>query len=106
MKYEIVKRDRRGETTTIDEGSCDTREEAMETFIDCIIDHGKDDYWMMQDYSRIKAGRNNIYGHPHRQTLDRLEERGIAVYRTDLNGTVGIDIRRNRLKVDVMHPSG
>jgi competence protein ComEC len=54
----------------------------------------------------IQAGRNNIYGHPHRQTLDRLEERGIAVYRTDLNGTVGIDIRRNRLKVDVMHPSG
>ena len=54
----------------------------------------------------IQAGRNNIYGHPHRQTLDRLVERGIAVYRTDLNGTVGIDIRRNRLKVDVMHPSG
>ena len=53
----------------------------------------------------ISAGRNNIYGHPHAQTLGRLEERGIAVYRTDLNGAVGIDIRRNKVKVDVMHPS-
>lgn len=73
MKYEIVKRDRRGETTTIDEGSCDTREEAMETFIDCIIDHGKDDYWLMQDYSRIKAGRNNIL---YRQKLAQLAKNG------------------------------
>lgn len=53
----------------------------------------------------IQAGKNNIYGHPHRQTLDRLEERGIAVYRTDINGAVGIDIRKNRLNVDVMHPA-
>ena len=49
----------------------------------------------------IQAGRNNIYGHPHRQTLERLEQRGINIYRTDLNGAVGIDIRRKKLKVDV-----
>ena len=49
----------------------------------------------------IQAGRNNIYGHPHRQTLERLEERGIHIYRTDVNGTVGIDIRRGKVKVDV-----
>jgi len=53
----------------------------------------------------IQAGRNNIYGHPHSQTLDRLEERGIAVYRTDINGAVGMDIRKNKVKVDVMHPT-
>ena len=53
----------------------------------------------------IQAGKNNIYGHPHSQTLERLEKRGIAVYRTDINGAVGIDIRRNSLKVDVMRPS-
>ena len=53
----------------------------------------------------IQAGRNNIYGHPHPQTLERLEERGIAVYRTDIHGAVGVDIRRNRLKIDVMRPS-
>lgn len=50
----------------------------------------------------IQVGRNNLYGHPHNQTLERLEERGVPVYRTDLNGAVGIDIRRSGLKIDVM----
>ena len=49
----------------------------------------------------IQCGRNNFYGHPHQQTLDRLEERGIKVFRTDLSGAVGIDIRGNRLAADL-----
>jgi competence protein ComEC len=49
----------------------------------------------------IECGRNNFYGHPHRQTLDRLEERGIRVFRTDISGAVGIDIRKDRLLVDL-----
>lgn len=43
----------------------------------------------------IQCGRNNFYGHPHKQTLERLEERSIKVFRTDLNGAVGIDIKGN-----------
>ena len=43
----------------------------------------------------------NFYGHPHKQTLDRLEERGIAVFRTDLNGAVGIDIHRKHISIDL-----
>ena len=51
----------------------------------------------------IQVGRNNIYGHPHAQTLDRLKARGIEVYRTDINGAVGIDIKRNgNIRVDTM----
>ncbi len=50
----------------------------------------------------IQVGKNNFYGHPHQQTLDRLTERGIRVYRTDINGAVGIDIRCSGLKIDVM----
>ena len=49
----------------------------------------------------IQCGRNNFYGHPHKQTLERLEERGIPVFRTDLSGAVGIDIRGSRLSVDL-----
>ena len=52
----------------------------------------------------IQVGRHNFYGHPHEQTLRRLEKRGIKVYRTDLNGAVGIDIKRNGLKADIMRP--
>jgi len=51
----------------------------------------------------IQCGRNNIYRHPHSQTLDRLEERGIPVYRTDTNGAVGLDISGNRIKVDLFN---
>ena len=51
----------------------------------------------------IQVGRNNFYGHPHEQTLKRLEERGIKVFRTDTNGAAGLDIRRGRIHVDLFH---
>ena len=49
----------------------------------------------------IQVGSHNFYGHPHQQTLDRLKERDIKVFRTDLNGAVGIDIRGNNICVDL-----
>lgn len=36
----------------------------------------------------ISLGADNPYGHPHRETLDRLAAAGASVYRTDLDGTV------------------
>jgi len=36
----------------------------------------------------IQVGENNRFGHPHSDVLERLYERGIAVYRTDLIGPV------------------
>ena len=51
----------------------------------------------------ISVGKNNIYGHPHEETLERLNERKIKVYRTDLNGTIGIDIHGTRLSVDYVN---
>ena len=38
----------------------------------------------------ISAAKNNIYGHPAPALLQRAEEFGCAVYRTDLNGTITI----------------
>ena len=42
------------------------------------------------DYAVISCGVGNSYGHPHREALERLEERKIPCYRTDLSGTVTI----------------
>jgi len=36
----------------------------------------------------ISAGVDNPYGHPHQQTLDRLQAAGVTVYRTDFDGTI------------------
>jgi beta-lactamase superfamily II metal-dependent hydrolase len=38
----------------------------------------------------ISAGRDNSYGHPHAEILDRLTGVGARVYRTDLLGTIVI----------------
>ncbi len=39
-------------------------------------------------YAVISCGYDNRYGHPHDETLDRMEEYGITYYRTDFDGTV------------------
>lgn len=41
----------------------------------------------------ISVGKNNKYGHPHRDTLERLDTAGTRTYRTDLNGECIISLR-------------
>lgn len=38
----------------------------------------------------ISCGRNNRYGHPHADVLERLEALGSRVYRTDRNGCITV----------------
>ena len=38
----------------------------------------------------ISCGRDNDYGHPHEETLSRLKDAGVTVYRTDLEGSIVI----------------
>ena len=38
----------------------------------------------------ISAGRDNRYGHPHQETLDRLRREGCSVYQTAQSGSVTI----------------
>ncbi len=38
----------------------------------------------------ISAGYDNVYGHPHAQTLERLEQRGVEILRTDRDGLVSV----------------
>jgi len=47
----------------------------------------------------ISCGIDNDYGHPHKELLERLESRGITVYRTDLDGTVTLLLDGTNVKV-------
>ena len=43
----------------------------------------------------ISCGKDNDYGHPHAETLKKLEKSGVAVYRTDILGTISVLGREN-----------
>ncbi|MBP3322332.1 MAG: MBL fold metallo-hydrolase [Clostridia bacterium] len=40
------------------------------------------------NYAVISCGKDNSYGHPHEETLEKYSSRGIITYRTDKEGTV------------------
>ena len=41
----------------------------------------------------------NMYGHPSDEALDRLEAAGAKVFRTDLDGAIGVRRKGNDLVV-------
>ena len=43
---------------------------------------------IMPEYAVISCGTDNSYGHPHEETLSRLRDADVLVYRTDMQGTV------------------
>jgi len=49
--------------------------------------------------SVISVGEKNSYGHPAAATIDRLGERGGAVMRTDLDGTVSVTVQSSGVTV-------
>ena len=47
----------------------------------------------------ISAGANNPYGHPAEETLERLEELGSEIHRTDEEGCVTVRVRDGRIGI-------
>ncbi len=43
----------------------------------------------------ISCGKNNLYGHPHEETLNRLQNIGADIYRTDESGTVIVHLKKD-----------
>lgn len=40
------------------------------------------------EYGIISCGKDNSYGHPHKETLTKISQNGIKAYRTDLQGEI------------------
>ena len=47
------------------------------------------------DAAIISCGKNNIYGHPHEETLERLKSAHTEIYRTDTGGTILVTLKRD-----------
>lgn len=43
----------------------------------------------------ISCGEENLYGHPHTETLERLAESGTEIYRTDVSGSVQVKLKQD-----------
>ena len=39
-------------------------------------------------YATISVGKDNDYGHPHQETIERLQKAGVPCLRTDLYGAI------------------
>ncbi|MBN1044882.1 MBL fold metallo-hydrolase [Clostridium botulinum] len=39
-------------------------------------------------YAIVSCGKGNDYGHPHQETVDKLNKKGIEMLRTDVSGTI------------------
>lgn len=50
----------------------------------------------------ISAGRNNRFGHPSPEVLERLTERGIKIFRTDHQGAITLQMSRRGLILQEM----
>lgn len=49
------------------------------------------------EYAVISCGAGNMYGHPHEDTMEKLADMGILVYRTDKQGTIVVSSDGNSL---------
>ncbi len=66
-----------------------SRTSTTETFLDTV----------KPTYGIISCGKDNRYGHPHDEVLERLQERNVEVYRTDIHGTIVISVIDNNVSV-------
>lgn len=47
----------------------------------------------------ISCGRANLFGHPHAEVLDALAARGVKTWRTDLAGTIDVELQPRSIVV-------
>lgn len=51
-------------------------------------------------YAVISVGKDNDYGHPHAEILERIKDRNIKLYRTDVQGTIIFTSDGNNITVN------
>lgn len=86
-----------------------TKEESLNVDILKVAHHGSK-YGSSQEFLEVSKPKiaiiqvgKNTYGHPNKDTLKRLEDIGAYVYRNDVQGAVGVEIKkRGEIKIHTM----
>lgn len=55
------------------------------------------------DYGVICCGKDNEYGHPHRETLEKLQCENVTVYRTDIDGNIVANSNGDQIRFLIGH---
>ncbi len=50
----------------------------------------------------ISCGRDNSYGHPHKELVERLVSAGTSIYRTDEKGAIELQVIGNKVRINTM----
>jgi competence protein ComEC len=94
----LLTADAEAESTPLDPGPIDVLK---------VAHHGSDDAGLGELLDRIRprlavisVGADNSYGHPTPGTLATLAAHGVPTLRTDLDGTIEIDVSRRSFSVD------
>jgi competence protein ComEC len=66
------------DSTVLKVGHHGSRTSTSSSFVDAVS----------PEYSVISLGKDNKYGHPHKETLDTLISLGAQIFRTDILGTI------------------
>jgi competence protein ComEC len=51
-------------------------------------------------YAIVSAGKANVFHHPHPSTLQRYNDAGVNIFRTDRDGAVTLTTDGNDLHID------
>lgn len=52
------------------------------------------------DFGVISVGKDNIYNHPHRSTLEQLKKADVKIYRTDKQGDITFYIENGKFRIE------
>ncbi len=56
--------------------------------------------WVSPQCATISCGKNNAYGHPHKETLQRLKEAEVTVFQTPILGAMRFWTEKGKLQVE------
>ena len=52
------------------------------------------------DIALISCGKNNDYGHPHKETVAKLNKNNIPMFRTDVYGSITVTLKNNTISLN------